>query len=265
MDKTNKLKNIKNYAVYYGADFLKELSKFDLAIIEPKSHSDENIHKLIEADTLVIGYISLIELNQESEIVSLLSEEDFLSFGDEKIMNKEFGNYLVDLRSQAWKSIVFNNIGNLIMNRRFDGIFIDTVADIEFFGLDKNLRKIQIAEYVDFLKDLRKYFGDIIIIQNNGVGEIIHSSAELIDGLMIENPDIEKDDNSVVLLNKIKKSYEVEIFVLFEESKNDLRDKNLINLSGENGFLVYKAPSNYVGGVGESLARCYGDRRSGNN
>lgn len=259
MDRLQRFSEIKNYGLYYDRDYLKELSEFDLVIIEPLAHPKESIEFLKKNNTLVIGYISILEIDASSETLLLLKEEDYLTIDSERKMNSEYNNYIMDLRSKRWKSLLINKIGDLIANKHYDGIFLDTIADIEHFNFDSDLRKVLIAEYVKLLMELRKYFPDHIFIQNNGAGQIIESSAKLINGLMLENQDVSQKNTELNLkLTGLKEKNGIEIFILSEEGKRGKRSKRsnfnrLIETSKENDFLLYVAPHNYIGKVNSPI------------
>jgi len=252
MGRKDKFKKVNNYAVYYGNDSFDELSQFDLAIIEPGMYSDEDIDFLVKKNTLVIAYVSVLEINKSSEILNLLKEEDYLFNGREKVMNVAFDNYIMDLRSKRWQSLLMNNIGKLLTDKSFDGIFLDTIADIEYFNLDMNLRILLIEEYVKFLKELKKYFPDHIIIQNNGILQIIYKSADLVDGLMLENMDISKKNTGLVEdISNLLQKHDLRIFILYEDRNNLKKNifRDTLKLSKANNFLIYRASHEYVGKV----------------
>jgi endo-alpha-1,4-polygalactosaminidase (GH114 family) len=256
MDRLQRLKKINNYGLYYARDYLDELSEFDLVIVEPLAHNNKSIEFLNKRNTLVIGYVSILEIDSSSETLSLLEEEDYLTINSARQMNTAYNNYIMDLRSERWKLLLINKMGNLIENEHYDGIFLDTIADIEHFDFESGLREVLIAEYVKLLKELRKYFPKHIFIQNNGAGQIIDSSAKLINGLMLENQDISQKNTELNLkLTGLKEKNGIEIFILSEEGKRGKGGNfnRLVETSKENDFLLYVAPHKYIGKVNSPI------------
>ena len=71
-----KMEQLNNYALYYGTGKETELANFDLAIVEPLGQTRSSIQFMHEKETLVIAYISVIEIHPTNLLFGLLKDED---------------------------------------------------------------------------------------------------------------------------------------------------------------------------------------------
>ena len=104
----NKL-SINSFWVYYGSNHVEELSKYDLVIIEPYNYNKEDIKRLKELNPKikVIAYLSIGEVDKERDYF-----EDCKSIIIGK--NPNWDSYYVNISSQIWKNIIFNEIDKFI-------------------------------------------------------------------------------------------------------------------------------------------------------
>jgi polysaccharide biosynthesis protein PelA len=163
---------IKNYTIYYDApseSVLTKLKTFDLVIIEPHLYGREQITQIKTSGTMTIGYLSVMQApswNMERFIDLLLS--DFLLKNGEKQHFPEWDSYLMDLRQAHYQALLLKEIKLHITEKGFDGILLDTVADIDERIIDPLLQiKIRDA-YLSFLQQIRSHFPHLIFIQNRG-------------------------------------------------------------------------------------------------
>ncbi len=121
MSLRERFRTASNFVLYYGYGKTKELSNFDIAIIEPTAHTKEEINKIKESNTLVIAYISIIEVIKDSPNYNLLNEEDFIHVNEKPLINERFNTYMVSLSSERWRNILHHNIGKFINIYGYDG------------------------------------------------------------------------------------------------------------------------------------------------
>lgn len=246
--------NIDNYAVYYGYDEAERLGEYDLVIVEPSGQDEKSLSFLKENNTLVIAYVSILEISEEYPEFKYLKDEDFITINGKRIVNSEFNNYLVNLNSKRYVSMLIHKIGDLILNKGYQGIFLDTVGDIEFEVIPEFIRKELIDELVKLLEIIKGMFPKCIIIQNNGTS-IIKYTIEYVDILMLENPDnnaLKLSNDKGALANYIidlKKTYDVKLFLLFEKDKISIY-KSLLNeissLYSNKDVLFYLSEKSYL-------------------
>lgn len=252
MSKRNDFKNIKNFSLYYGIGNSEELSKYDLTIVEPLGQNEISVKKIQAKGTLVIAYVSVVEIFEAFPNYKFLRDEDFLKIDNKRVSNEEFNTYLINLKSKRWISILMHHIGNLILNDNYDGIFLDTIADVEFPMFDEELQGSLICGAVELITKIRELYEDIIIIQNNGVSKLIESTFEIIDGVCWENPRLWDINNSNWIeyitgkLSTLCKN-EMKVLLLYEEKGFIAQEFNKIKFAEKiakiNNFLIYRTES----------------------
>ena len=250
--KRHDFKNIKNFSLYYGIGNSEELSKYDLTIVEPLGQNEISVKEMQAKGTLVIAYVSVVEIFESFPNYKFLRDEDLLKIDNKRVMNKEFNTYLINLKSKRWLSILMHHISNLILNNNYDGIFLDTIADVEFELFDEELQESLICGAVELITKIRELYEDIIIIQNNGISKLIESTFEIIDGVCWENPNLWDIDNSDWIkyitgkLSTLCKN-EMKVLLLYEEKGFISQEFNKIKFAEKmakiNNFLIYRTKS----------------------
>lgn len=253
MSKRNIFNSCKNYSLYYGADNCESLSAYDAVIVEPQGQNKESINKMHAKGTLVIAYVSIMEIFEGFPSYKFLSEDDFIKIENKRVMNEDFNTFLVDLRSKRWNSILLHHIGDLILNRKYDGIFLDTIGDIEFSIFSRQLQEQFICEAVNLIIKIRELCDDIIIIQNNGLNKLIDATFKYVDGVCWENAMFGSPDGADWLnhithkLINLWNKERIKVLLLYEEKDKKLQEYDSISyaekLAEENEFLIYKTYS----------------------
>lgn len=244
-----------NFALYYGHNQVDLLSRFDIAIVEPKGQSKTNIIRLKTWNTVVITYLSFMEVHPNEPIFQQLDDKDFLIINGKKLINKEFGTYLVNLKSEKWIRYLLNEIHHRFINLESDGIFIDTIGDME--GLPEDSRTDQLAAIVNLLYVIKLLYPKHLLIQNNGLDYVCLHTAPYIDGICWENPPVTISESREwvnFIMNRLltlKGNWNLKVLFLLEETVEQERKSYLQarKMAKENGFLIYNAPKNYVEGV----------------
>lgn len=248
-------KSVNNYAVYYGHGREDELSKFDMVIVEPKGHKGDAVKKLSHSGTMVIAYVSVMEIAEHDLFFKLLKEEDFLKYHGKTMMNYDFNTYMLDMGSKNWSSLLIHHIGNLIYNGGYHGIFLDTIGDIERIDLSQSKIDYLLTSAINLVSNIRKNFQDIVIIQNNGLDIIYQYTAHIIDGICWENPPVLKiESHSWVretekLLHNLQIKQSLKVMVVAEHKKNESNSdyiKDVKKLADRNSFLFYSSLRNYI-------------------
>ncbi|MDF2946172.1 MAG: hypothetical protein K0S51_851 [Bacillales bacterium] len=253
----DRMKLAKSYALYYGHGRGNELALFDIAIIDSKGHTTEDINKLKVKNTLVITYLSIFEVSPNEAIFKELSEEDFWLIDGERVQNEAYGTYLVSLKSKKWLNYLLIEVKRQLVVFESDGIFLDTIGDIENDGLPYNLRQQQLKGVVNFLYALKILYPNHLFIQNNGLEEVCLHTAMYIDGICWENPPLNLNESYEwveVITNrllKFKLDFDIQILLLLEESIEKERNsyEKAKKLARKQEFLLYNAPGKYVDGI----------------
>lgn len=188
MDRVSLLQKASSFTVFYGFGREEELRAFDIAVIEPAGHQPDQIALLRNSGTLVIAYVSFMEVRPEDPYVPLLEERDWLRIGNRPVYNEAYGNRLADLRSGRWAGLLHERLGRLLLQEGYDGVFIDTIGDVEWPSIPSSVKQEQIKAAVDLIKGVKSAFPGHLLIQNNGITELILRTAPWIDAICWENP-----------------------------------------------------------------------------
>lgn len=250
----DQLSMAKNYALYYGYGRIEELSLFDIAIVEPKGVTLTDIQKLKNNNTLVIAYLSFIEVHPYEPIFFDLEDEDFIFVNGKKLMNESFGTYIVNLKSKKWIQHLLKEIEYRFLTLGVDGIFLDTIGDIEMTLLPPSMKEKQLKRAVNFLYTIRLLYSKHLIIQNNGLEDVCLKTAPYIDGICWENPPLTLEGSRgwvkkiIERLNKLQSQHSIKIFLLLEETLEHSRRGYKIaqKQAKANNYLLYNAPKQYV-------------------
>ncbi len=240
-----KMDEVSSFTVYYGSGRENELARYDLAVIEASGHEKTALERLRRSGTLLLSYLSFIEVSPESVVRSELSEKDFLDNGGQPLINAAYGNLLADFSSEKWQSLLMDRIMDLHLNLGFDGIFIDTLADIEYFSLPESKKDALLYSAADFLRRLRGHFPELILVQNNGTGFLYHYTACFLSGICVENPPA-LDVSDVEKLRYLKEKFGMKIFMLTDGGYDPVGEHKVKAAAQENGFLYYRAENGYL-------------------
>ncbi|MBC2593170.1 endo alpha-1,4 polygalactosaminidase [Ruficoccus amylovorans] len=204
-------RKIDSYACYYGEGKLDELRTRDAVVIETRNQSLENIHRLQEGGTLVIGYISI-------------GEDDDLRVGDGKgpggkdssyfdrdgdgqpDRNGIWDSYYADSRQPAWREHFMKNIARMKAVHHVDGFFLDTVDTSELYPESEEAM-------VSLIRELRSAYPDSLIVLNRGF-HTVEALAPVIDGVMFESFTASYDwpSSSYLLLTPSSWDYGLEVW-----------------------------------------------------
>lgn len=220
MNKRNDFLKINNFIVYYGTGRVDRLKKADAVIIEPKGHTQKDIHILKEAGVLVLAYLSVVELPADHEDFQSF-QKHFLQVNRQPVINKNFNTYYMDGMSSGWKMHLHTQADRLLQDQEYDGLFLDTVGDLENPILGSSIMFEQIHAYINFLKALREKRPQCLLVQNNGIEHVASYSKEYIDGICWENPSFVKKDKkwSEMILEKLiilQKEHHVKALLLID-------------------------------------------------
>ncbi|MBS2968129.1 endo alpha-1,4 polygalactosaminidase [Metabacillus sp. KIGAM252] len=244
----NPLDGVLQYKIYYGEpakDAVNKLSGYPLVIIEPTYYSKKQIQQIKRNGTLVYGYINSMEADRWNEkLFKQFEKQDFHQRDGERVYLKEWDAYLMDMTSPHYRETLLKEINQQIEDKQLDGVFLDTIGDIDdFFSEDPKEMKQQQESLILLLKVLERR--QLSVIQNWGM-ETAQKTAPYIDGFMWEDFQysfIMNDDWSREWMEKTRRlsgEYGVKIFTVSEKEK-----KKSEQLAEKQGFIHYYAPRDY--------------------
>lgn len=262
MNTKGRLVHSENYALFYGLGEVEKLSKYDFVIVEPKGQKKEGIERLKAGGTLVLAYFSIMEINTWEKEFELLLDEDFLTIDNDRIINHNYGTFLLDLRSAKWQEFIYIKTEKLIKDVGYNGLFIDTIGDLELNIIPSVERQQLINAAVSILKRIKETFPHCILIQNNGLNEICLMTQPYLDGICWENPPVSQKAHLPWMLSVLDRLSRLEkkgirILLLCEEDRTNIfkiiKSKIIIHrakkVTKEHNFLLYIAPKQYVNSV----------------
>jgi len=238
------------WAVDYSAKInTEELSPFSVVVLDGKANSIINI--LREENKKIYGYISVSEVSNKKPYFQLANEKGLLL---EENAN-ELGNYTVDIRREEWAEFLIEKVIPQILNRRFDGLFIDTLDhSIALEELDPIKYKGMKVAAKNLILGIRHHFPSITLMVNRGYG-VIEEIAEYIDILLGESVYTSYNFEEKEYYKQKKNDYDwqvsrmkaakkvnpkLQLFTLDYWDPKDLETiKEIYRVENENGFSPY--------------------------
>lgn len=237
---------IKNFAVYYGTGCIEQLAEFDVVIIEPAGHTPKEVKTLKEAGVFVLAYLSVVELPSCHE--SFISfQEDLLMINHAPVTNETFNTRYMNLQSPGWMAHLWNQANRYMAEQGYDGLFLDTVGNLENPVIPPGVMFEQLKAYINFLEMLKKRYPGCLLLQNNGMERLASYSKEFIDGICWENPSFDKEEKiwSKKILKKLivlKKEHKVKVFLLTEDGN---KVEVIKRIAYKYNYLYYYSSGNY--------------------
>ncbi|WP_161568791.1 endo alpha-1,4 polygalactosaminidase [Exiguobacterium sp. SH5S4] len=206
----NPLDGVKNYQVYYGhptETIIKDMQNYDLVIIEPLHYTKAQVEQIKSRGTKVLGYISVMEVaTWNTGLMSKLQSGDFFTRNGQRVHYPEWDSYLTNIASPHFQGLLLTEIQNQVIAKGIDGVFMDTVGDIDNEHLNNpTVLKQQRDGLVNFLKEARARYGSIAMVQNWGFDTLETSTAPYVDGIMWESFNADTIKSDAWSQNMIKK------------------------------------------------------------
>ncbi|MEC2076206.1 endo alpha-1,4 polygalactosaminidase [Metabacillus fastidiosus] len=240
----NPLMGVNSYSIFYDHvddAKVKQLSKYDMVVIEPHEITKERVAALKEKGTLTLGYISIMELQTwDEEFVAKVQDSDYLRVNGEKVYVEDWDTYLMDITNKHYQQLLLDEIQDEIAGKGFDGIILDTVGDIDDFFYKKDEIANPLRQgYVEILQQIKNQHSNLLLLQNWGFKTLEASSKNYIDGIMWENFDkgrLETNEwgqNWISYFKNLKQQEQIAVFTVAPDSKS-------VNYSRKQGFVPYK-------------------------
>lgn len=243
----------RNFVVYYGHGQADVMSKYDIAIVEPAGQTEQSLKEMQDAGTLVFAYVSITEVPEYDQLKTLLREGDYLKLDGKIVVNEEYHTMVADLRSSNWIGLLLHRIGGHLRNSSYDGIFMDTISNVEWPILPGGVRAEQQAAAVELVKRIRKLHPNHLIIQNNGLEALCIETAPYLDGICWENPDFIHPEtyswNETVRMKLKQLVIDKNISILFLQEKSSISERGLAsakNWAKRENYLYYLSSNHYL-------------------
>ena len=211
--------------VCYGRLEPEVIKGYSYVILESHYYTIYEIQKIKSQNEKVIAYISLGEINANSQYFDLLKEN---SFGK----NETWNSYYLNLRSERTIEILKEMVKNTLAIG-FDGLFLDNIDNFSSYGPQSQ----QKAEMIGLLKMMRDENPTHILIQNSGIG-LIDETAPFVNAVVMESvaSNYTFEDKNYKLRNKnefddfikklrlIRKKYKLPIILIEYADTNELHN-----------------------------------------
>ncbi|AZB43961.1 glycosyl hydrolase [Bacillus sp. FJAT-42376] len=248
---TGVLKNVKTYKIFYDAptpSIIKKMQAYDLVIIEPLLYTKTQIETIKKQGTKVFGYINSMEAdNWNTAFMQKLTPEDFYQQSTQKYYIQQWDSYLMNMSSPHFRQLLLSEIGAQVAAKNMDGVFFDTVGNIDDYFSDQpaELAK-QRSGLEQLLKSVKTMYPSLGIIQNWGIDTLKTTSANYVDAIMWENFShnvVSKDEwskNQIDQLKALQQEKGITVLtVSFEQHSKSAW------FSEQQGFLHYKAVKDF--------------------
>ncbi|RSN77394.1 MAG: hypothetical protein DSO07_03015 [Thermoproteota archaeon] len=192
----------------------------------------------------LIAYISVGEIEEHR---SYFNEIKNYAIG----YNSVWKSYIADVRNPEYRKFLIERVAGSIVERGFDGFFLDTLDSYKLVADEKN-EKSFVDALSDFVITLKKRYPDKLIVINRGF-EIFDSVYPYIDGFLFEDLFMGLDDNlNYVPVSEDERSYYLEklrhinekvpVIVVDYVDPNDREEAiKVMNAIKELGFIPYIA------------------------
>ncbi|GEM_PF-1908339 len=191
MKQRKEWKDSTSFVCYYGPGSVPEMSQADVAIVDGRNLSTDNIKELQASGTWVVSYVTIGE-DDTLSVADGKGPGGYASYfmdtdGDKKPdKNTSWNSYFVDAGNPLWQERILNGrIKDIIEKFGCDGIFLDTVDTVDLYKDTK-------AGMVDLIRKMREKYPNIKIVQNRGFS-VLGETFQYIDAIMFEDFSINYD------------------------------------------------------------------------
>ncbi|WP_379970561.1 endo alpha-1,4 polygalactosaminidase [Ectobacillus sp. sgz5001026] len=185
----NPLLKTKNFTIYYGAanaKAIQKLSTYSTVVIEPYAFTKDQITQLKKSGTKVLGYVSVMELEAQNK--AKVTDSDYYYYNGSKMQIPQWNTYIMDITNAHYRSVILTKVNEQVAQKGLDGVFLDTVGDIDDYFYDKPIDQTKIrGGYVALLKEMKAKYPSLLLMQNWGFDTIKTTSLPYIDAVLWED------------------------------------------------------------------------------
>lgn len=258
-----RLDNARDFVLYYGgvnAGELENLARYDVVIIDPQAmggNAKQKIAELKRRGCFVIGYLSYMEVAAWHRYRKKVPAEWELKINGKPW--KPWGNnHAIDLGNPQWRKLLVKLTKTEVMDYGCDGVFMDTLADIEHPDLPEPMRKKQLAGLEALMKELRAKYPGFAFVGNWTIQATLPVMAKYADVICWENFQpkyFDPADSAYAFmmaikknLDRLQKKHRFKVYALWASPNYyNLRDdqKKMAELAASFGYLSYCCIDDY--------------------
>lgn len=204
-------KAVEEYIIFYGSandSIINKLKNYKLIIIEPRNFSKAQLAEIKKSGTIIYGYTSFVEQNENNIEFKILKDKWFYKPDGQKIRNEQWGSYYMDLSQKGYQNFLIEQVYLHVIEKGCDGLFIDTIGDIDDMSWSSEDKKKMQKGYRSTLSRITKSYPNLKVIQNWGFNTLKNYSYDLVDGVMWEGFSFDyliDDQWSINRFNEIEK------------------------------------------------------------
>lgn len=180
-----------DFRIYYGKPsgaVLKKMAAYDVLVLEPSYYSAEQVRTIKKGGSKVFGYLSSTEVNQaDRKMIDALNPDDYVYKNGKKVYFKEWGSYLIDISKPHTQEALRKRVREIADTKEFDGIFIDTVGNIEEQPAVSFAKEAMQDGYIDFLKKVKEEKPGVLLMQNRGFDTMRAGADRYVDAFLYED------------------------------------------------------------------------------
>jgi hypothetical protein len=184
------LQGVDSYTIYYGqpsAAAINTLSAYEMVVIEPRLWSAEQVRALQQRGVKVLGYLSVLEQHATSELLKKAENNDYLLIDGERDFRSQWNSWSMNINSPQYQALLFDDVERQIVAKGCDGIFLDTVGNVDDGIWPDALSDAQRDGVVRFIAELNARYPYLSLLQNWGIGKLKDLTAPYIDGILWED------------------------------------------------------------------------------
>ncbi len=251
----------RNFVVYYGTADIRVLAGFDLAIVEPAAHEAADIERARASGVLVCAYLSALEIGDSLDSRRRAQPGDYLLVRGERVRKQGSPGWVMDPRSAHWNRAVVEMAEERVLGAGYDGVFLDTVGDVEDPDLPPELAAELVPASAHMIGAVRRRLSDAVIIQNWGLGVLYRLTAPYLDAICWEGfplswPCDPWSVSTLDHLSGLSRSCGLRILLLSQIDPADITAPSAVERARQmqlealrRRFLYYAAPGSYTAGV----------------
>lgn len=221
--------------VCYGKIDPAKIKGYNYVILEEKNFKKEDVTLIKKNNKNVLAYISLGEVNSNASHYNLLKNRVLGR-------NNNWDSYYLNLQEKSTPVVLLTLIKK-VLDKGFDGLFLDNIDNFSSFGPQFSQRN----ELIALIKRIKKQFPSHVLIQNSGL-ELIPETKEYIKAVLFESiaTDFSFKDNGYKLrenadfierlksIKEINMNYKIPVLLIEYANNSILYDQIVKRLSVSN-------------------------------
>ncbi len=188
----DRLAGVRSYALYYGGiddAALDALATYDLVVVHPglfRMGAEKGLARLHAKGCRILGYLSCFEVADWAHYKGRVPEEWNVRVNGET-WRPWGGNRAASLAVPGFRDLLVELVRDDILAKGFDGVFMDTLADLDNPALPEAQRTAELAGLGTFLSALRAAAPGAILVANWTLQKTLPAVAPHVDAVCWEN------------------------------------------------------------------------------